>query len=133
MNPPKWAQELALNALIYLESKGLEAETPVINWRHGNRESSSGTCFHVCQGQPSPHIAITAGTDKRDAKLVLLHELTHWVMPLGECHGDNFWQTAFDLFQWARLPQRVCLSREAGVGRSHKRLKKLQGEVKRDA
>jgi predicted metal-dependent hydrolase len=125
MNTPKWAQDLAINALVYLESKGHNIEVPPIRWRRSKYyKSSSGVCYQ------HHHITITAGKDRRDAKLVLLHELAHWVLPDREHHGNMFWRTVFDLYHWAKLPPRVCLNREASINRrSKKRLTKLSKEV----
>lgn len=122
MNPPKWAQELALSALVYLETKGYKVEVPPIHWRHSKyNNSSSGICYQ------HKHITVTAGKDRRDAKLVLLHEIAHWVLPDKEHHGDNFWRLAFDLYRTNGLPVRVCINRESGEThrRSRQRISKL--------
>lgn len=122
---PKWAQELVINALLYLEGKGFRAELPDIRWRHGSANDSSGTCVY------NRYIVITAGKSRRDARLVLLHEVAHWVTG-NEGHSDNFWRMAFDLFRWNKLSLRQCLAREGQTPahRSVKRLKRLAQGVK---
>lgn len=67
MNTPKWAQDLILDAMIYLESKGYDAELPDIKWRQSHtawsfktdkpalRKASSGVCHQE-------HITIIQGT-----------------------------------------------------------------------
>lgn len=42
MIPPKWAQDLTVNAILFLQSKGLDAELPELHWRHGASQQSSG-------------------------------------------------------------------------------------------
>ncbi len=121
MNIPKWAQELTINTIIHLQSKGYKSELPELKWRHGKHRSSSGIC---CQHD---HITITAGHDRKDSKLVLLHELAHWVLPDNEHHGDNFWRLAFDLYKFNGLPVRYCINRESNEThtRSKARIKRL--------
>lgn len=135
MNTPKWAQDLTLETLLYLESKGHKVVVPDITWRHGKRDSSSG------HANPKEyHITITAGHNRTDAKLVLLHEITHLNVPSEPkywnierakkqgwhfneepkepiviktmYHTDKFWELAFALYRWAKLPMRYCLQRE---------------------
>jgi len=111
MNPPKWAQGLTLNAILYLQStRYVGLELPRLTWRHAhNRSCSSGISWH----DRSKGINVNAGTDRTDAKLVLLHELAHWARPLGESHSDAFWDLAWELYRWAKLPMRYCKWREA--------------------
>ena len=101
---PQWAQELTLKALIHCTVD----DVPVIRWRRSQGQTSSGTCFR----DKKLGFVVTAGRNRTDAKLVLLHELAHWLRPAGECHGDAFWDLAWNLYRWAKLPVRYCLSRE---------------------
>ncbi len=118
MNPPKWSQDLIHSAVGYLQSKGYKCREPIIEWHDKSyRQFSSGVCYH-------DHISINAGYDKRDCKLVILHELAHWALPLTrdwlipvhflghEGHTSEFWDTAWKLYLWARLPEIYCLQRE---------------------
>jgi hypothetical protein len=136
MNPPKWAQELIIEAMIYLESKGIKGDLPTLKWRHGSGFYSSG---HATNRKS---IVITAGKHRLDQKLVVLHELSHIVAkPIEQhstvaqakkrgwitdsrlkdtdvfstrhvCHSENFWDIAWDLYRWAKLPIRYCKTRE---------------------
>ncbi|MDP2684760.1 MAG: hypothetical protein Q8P20_07040 [bacterium] len=102
---PKWAQELTLKACIWWEKQGHATEIPDIMWKHSKySKQSSGKCY-------SDSISITSGTDRKDAKLVVLHELAHWFNP-AEHHGLAFWQTAWELYKWAGLPINYCKRRE---------------------
>ncbi len=139
MKTPKWAQDLIIEAMIYLESKGIKAEIPAINWRHRAGFYSSG---HAGRGGHAGNlITITAGKHRLDQKLVVLHELSHVVTkPIEQhstvaqakkrgwiirdmkdtdtfstryvCHSNEFWDTAWDLYRWAKLPIRYCKTRE---------------------
>lgn len=123
MTTPKWAQDYILEALLYLKSKGFESANniPIINWRKPTngyskkrRDDSSGVC-------KSTSITICAGKDRIDCKLVILHELSHWILPLGidkygfmihEGHTPRFWDIAWDLYRQFKLPIRYCQQRE---------------------
>jgi len=131
--PPKWAQDLLIDACILL---GVE-DPPELIWRHCKRWGSSGT-------GAKNQVVVNAGSNKTDAKLVLLHEVSHaatppsvieykprgiWYGPDGkrrtdlklkryEYHSDAFWDNAWKLFRWARLPMRYCLQREGNYKRN---------------
>ena len=127
MKVPNWAQDLTLNTLLYLESKGYDTKIPEIKWRKSSYHwSSSGTCYN------GDHITITAGKERKDQKLTLLHELAHWALPNNEHHGNNFWKLAFELYKWQGLSMRQCVNRETTCrgGRSHNRLNKIAKSIK---
>lgn len=120
MNTPKWAQDLILDAMLYLESKGIQGELPDVKWRQSHtawnfkanrpalRKVSSGVCH-------TRHITIVQGKDRTDTKLVILHELAHWVLPDKgghEGHTPKFWDIAWMLYREFKLPVRYCLTRE---------------------
>ena len=104
---PKWAQDLTINALLWWESQGNNPAIPELVWRHGSRRSSSGTAW-----TKSKRIVITAGRDRTDQKFVLLHEIAHTLTPENAHHSDRFWDIAWALYRWAKLPIRYCVNRE---------------------
>ncbi len=111
MNTPKWAQDLILDAILYIQSATpLTPELPDINWRHAkDRRNSSGICH-------PRNITIVKGSNRVDAKLVILHELAHWALPEGsghEGHTPRFWDLAWQLFREFKLPIRHCKKRES--------------------
>lgn len=137
MKTPKTMQDLAINAYVYLESKGFKIELPELIWRKSSYHTlSSG------HAQGKAKIVVTAGKDRLDQKLVVLHEIAHTVteskivyMDTSEkgllkrfayttikpgskiiskryYHTDDFWQIAFDLYRQFRLPMRYCVNRE---------------------
>ena len=102
-------------------------KSPEIKWRKSSYHwSSSGTCYN------GDHITITAGKERKDQKLTLLHELAHWALPNNEHHGNNFWKLAFELYKWQGLSMRQCVNRETTCrgGRSHNRLNKIAKSIK---
>ncbi len=112
MLAPQWAQDLVLAAILYLQSvSDLRPELPRILWRNApknckvKRKWSSGIC------RPS-HITIVVGTDRKDCKLIILHELAHWVLPRDQIHSPHFWDLAWQLYREFRLPIRYCKWRE---------------------
>lgn len=118
-SPPSWAQDLVINTLIAFKP---DAEIPKLKWRKCTRESTSGKC--------GEYLTINAGHRHRDAKLVLLHELAHWLLPrvrktygrgewakelvVPQGHTPEFWDLAWTLYKWAGLPVSYCKSREYG-------------------
>ena len=58
-------------------------------------------------GVPHPHYPI-----RTEQKIVLLHELAHWLLPVGEHHSPAFWDKAWSLFRRYRCPIKVALARE---------------------
>ena len=97
--PPKWAQDYLLDALCWWTDQTMsECALPSLSWRRCNRKLSSGA-FNLGFNQ----IRMNAGRDLLDAKVVLLHELAHSIVP-GEGHTPRFWETAWRLFRWAKLP-----------------------------
>lgn len=134
MKTPKWAEKLILDALVYLEEQGHSVTVPQVTWRHRQGVQSSG-CVNGKQ-----RMIITAGRDRTDAKLVVLHEVAHtvtdtepvywdiekakkhgWIFPQeptkpiairNVSHTDRFWDIAWQLYRWAKLPIRYCQRRE---------------------
>ena len=83
MKTPNWAQDLIIDAISYLQSNGFQCDLPFIEWynapiarwnlkrdKPAKRETSSGVCYRK-------YISIRQGTDRRDCKIILLHELVH--------------------------------------------------------
>ena len=103
---PQNIQELTINACIYLESKGYKFNMPDIRWRHGTSKYSSGTCY------VGDHITITGGKLLIDRKMVLLHELAHWILPITEHHSEKFWDIAWDLYRRFKIPINHAKHRE---------------------
>jgi hypothetical protein len=150
MKVPKWVESLVLDALVYLEEQGHQVTVPTINWRHRAGYDSSGRASGK-DGKES--ITISAGKSRLDAKLVILHEIAHtgteskpqywniekakkhgWIFPQEPdhpivvrniCHTDEFWDIAWKLYRWAKLPIRYCQQREysykAGAQAAYKR------------
>ena len=102
---PKWAQDLTLNALIHLTKEGFNPPVPSLSWRRAKHPDSTGACY-----PESEQIHINAGRSRTDTKMVLLHELAHLVTE--GIHSPQFWDVAWMLYRWAKLPVRYCLARE---------------------
>ena len=129
--PPKWAQDLTLQVALDEDRD----DVPDIVWRRrrGPRltpgmktllrgvgrdvgewmrhaRSQQGTSGHYRWSVN--RITLTAGGERQGQKLILLHELAHWLSPRGEHHGDNFWDTAWRLYRRYRIPIRFARERE---------------------
>jgi hypothetical protein len=76
---------------------------PEVTWRRSKINSfSSGRAYNS-----EPRFVVTAGSDARDRRLVLHHELAHYVAKQlygpDEAHSARFWAIAFDLYSEAKL------------------------------
>lgn len=75
--------------------------------------SSGGRCMRPNLAHPNGRIIVTAGTDRKDQRLVLLHELAHWLRPVGESHSSAFWDQAFELYQRYGVSIKYATERES--------------------
>ena len=114
MPPPLWAQNLVIQVAL---DEGRN-ELPDLVWRKSRIQwGVSGHAKSGCLGQadqitikvgvPHPHYPI-----RTEQKIVLLHELAHWLLPVGEHHSPAFWDKAWSLFRRYRCPIKVALARE---------------------
>jgi hypothetical protein len=72
-------------------------------------------------------VSVAAGRDPVDQRLVLLHELAHWLGRPDEGHSLNFWLRAWRLFRRYRVPVHYALAREGayeGAVQAYRRLLK---------
>lgn len=121
---PAWANRLIERACASEHEPGL----PVVEW--GTARGSSrrvwlpgpGVSFVVDSAQLShgetrqepgdESIKVWAGPDECDARVVLLHELAHWIT--GDLHTPRFWDCAWRLFKrYMRNDLDYVLAREA--------------------
>lgn len=103
---PKWAIDLASKVA---QDEG-RPQPPLVKWRRlkfWSPEHSSGTSYTT-----ENKIVITAGKSYKDQKLVLLHELAHWLCDTNEHHSDRFWDKAFGLYRRYNIPMKYALQRE---------------------
>ena len=114
MNPPRWAQDLMLKAMLWWEEQGHVVPPVSLTWRRCSKRPSTGRTMFVDRDSvvSTTRIVVTAGRSRRDQKLLLLHELAHAMLPRGEYHSALFWDTAWVLYRWAKLPLRYAQRRE---------------------
>ena len=111
MNQPDWGTEMIGQILLI---KG-RTKLPRIKWIQRRRFSSSGVCY-------KDRIVICAGRDVGDAKMVLIHEMSHWLIRRGHHHDLKFWITAWELFYLFKDQ----LNWEATKNRSFRYMKKAR-------
>lgn len=107
MTAPRWAQDLALDASLWWEHEGHEPVLPELVWRRADRHQTSAYC---CIVQGKERIALTAGRDRTDAKLCLLHEMAHALTH--QAHTATFWATAWQLYRRYKVPITYARKRE---------------------
>jgi hypothetical protein len=82
---------------------------PAIYWRQTRRRRSAGSADSFRRGNC---VSMAAGKDPIDQRLVLLHELAHWLGKPDEGHSLDFWVRAWKLFRRYRVPMHYALARE---------------------
>ncbi len=105
---PKWAQELVIR--VALDEK--RERLPDVTWRRRNGTTSSGYTLYSTLKCPDRCISLNAGKERRDQKLVLLHELAHWLIPEDQYHSPTYWDKCWDLYYRYGVPIRYALKRE---------------------
>lgn len=118
--PPKWAQDLVLRVAL---DEGRD-DLPDVIWRRSKQFTSSGRAgrgrvvVSAAHGNQRRQIPWRNGLGARgvvsafvDQKIVLLHELAHWLTP-DEHHSPRFWDKAWELYHRYRVPIRYAKLRE---------------------
>lgn len=101
---PQWAQDLIAEVC-----RDYSRRMPPITWYNSSNEHSSGRTGYPHRvhrwgtgkvTRTGGRIHITAGTSLVDQRLVVLHELAHWIVvrSKNQGHTAKFWDTAFDLY-----------------------------------
>ncbi len=118
---PNWANKIVEEII---EQKQLT--TPKIKWIKSKKfRYYAGYAFsHEIQNlRCEYHIRITIGKKlpRWEQKLILLHELAHYICKKDEHHNEEFWTTAFILYRRYKLPMRKALQHESAYRkRAHK-------------
>lgn len=101
---PAWAEDLAAEVTA---KYGGDKPPIAINWRRSrdNAKSTGRARFD--------RIVVTAGSERRDQRLVLLHELAHWIVGPECWHDATFWDMAWKLYREYNVPSRYALDRES--------------------
>jgi hypothetical protein len=115
MSAPDWAQ--ALVASVCAEA---DVERPRLQWRSRRAGPSTGVAR-----RSEGTVSVRAGHDPLDQRLTLLHELAHWIAPVGRRrgrravhHGRAFYAVAFDLYRRHGLTDADALRLESARYRS---------------
>jgi hypothetical protein len=107
---PGWASSLVLEICAVAD-----APLPRLRWRFRDRPTSSGVTR-----QSSGDVVLVAGRDPIDQRLTLLHELAHWLAPVGRRargrvrhHNVAFYVRAFELYRRHGVPAAFALAAES--------------------
>lgn len=121
--PPVWAQQLITRVVDHANLK----DSPTVLWRTTDTSyCSSGVCY-LNIGT----IKIIAGREKDDQKLVLLHELSHWLV--NDTHTEEFWLKAWELYRQHHVNIDYALNRECYyMKKAYTVAKKVAIDIPRD-
>lgn len=113
MAAPKWASDLFDQVLADHDATGAAR----LVWRRAKdqRYSSGSTYMHEHDERVTDNRAVvSAGSDRTNARLVLLHEIAHVLTPHDRGHGREFWIMAWSLYERyaPRVPRKVILASE---------------------
>lgn len=106
---PKWAEWLAWSAVDYWNGSVQDKKQPPrpyprLVWKHGR---GSGACWS------NGTIVIRSNGHHRYDRMTLLHEVAHHLVGCHHAHDATFWDAAWRLYRWARLPLLWVLERQA--------------------
>ena len=112
---PKWAEDLKEEFLAWWFKQGKTMPCQIsLRWRHSKYTYSSGHCHNNVDDSEFGSISISAGKKRIDQKLVLLHEIAHLLAP-GKSHNEDYWNMAWDIFNWAKIPIKYAKHREGSL------------------
>ena len=87
--PPRWAAELIRRVCAEHRRRA-----PAVRWRRRSQPWTSGAVYYDGTG-----IGIVAGTDVQQLRLVLLHELAHYLVGPTHQHDERFWRRCWELYR----------------------------------
>lgn len=114
MTEPEWAEPI-IREVLFLHNR---TKAPRIKWvssKHGGSGVTykrgtvrrNGWSYKIRRRRGTPDIVVrVCGKLGRD-KLVLLHELSHWLLRAGHHHDKTFWKKAWDLYFYFLTPEEI--------------------------
>jgi hypothetical protein len=102
---PAWADRIVREV-----ARARRQPAPILRWRRTRNRRSAGSAGSYLDKEPS--VSVAAGRDPLDQRLVLCHELAHWLGRPDEGHTPAYWQRAWRLFRRYRVPIHYALARE---------------------
>lgn len=106
MDTPAWAERIVREV-----ARARRRPPPVLRWRRARTRRSGGSA-HSHLRRDGGVISVAAGRDPIDQRLVLCHELAHWLGRPDEGHTLAFWLRAWRLYRRYRVPIHYALARE---------------------
>lgn len=118
---PEWASQLVIQVCA-----DYGKPVPVVRWSNSRARKmcrwSSGRAWS--HQKPSTNhrwqVSICAGNVESDVRIVLLHELAHWLAPDAWHHNYGFWQLAWELFGRYGCDYDECMEREGAYRKKGK-------------
>jgi hypothetical protein len=104
---PAWADRIVREV-----ARARRRPAPELRWRRARTRRSAGSADSYLHKDAV--ISIVAGRDVVDQRLVVCHELAHWLGEPDEGHTLKYWLRAWKLYRRYRVPIHYALAREGG-------------------
>jgi hypothetical protein len=106
VSAPAWAERIVKDV-----ARSRRRRPPPLRWRRVRKLRSAGSA-DVQPDRDASVVSIAAGRDSTDQRLVLCHELAHWLGSPDDGHTMAFWLRAWGLYRRYRVPIHYALARE---------------------
>ncbi len=114
MTEPEWATPIIRDVLA-LHNR---TKAPRIRWVKSKYGGSgvtykrgivrrNGWSYKIRRRRGTPDITVKLSNKLGRDKLVLLHEMAHWLLRAGHHHDKTFWRKAWDLYFFFLTPQEI--------------------------
>lgn len=103
MTEPEWATTI-IRDVLFLHNR---SKRPKVEWKRGNgsgvtkirgRIKRRGFVWTIRRRRGTPDIICRINDNVAGSKLILLHELSHWLLRAGHHHDKAFWKKAWSLY-----------------------------------
>lgn len=112
MHEPEWATPIIRDVLV-LHNR---TKRPRIEWKKGGGSGvtkkrgmyrRNGYSYKIRRRRGTPDIICRLNDDVTRGKIILLHELAHWLLRAGHHHDKTFWRKAWELYFFFLTPQEL--------------------------
>ena len=112
MVEPSWATPI-IEDVLFLHNR---TKRPKIVWKAGRGSGvtkkrgmvrRNGYSYRIRRWRGTPDIICRVNDDVARGKIILLHELSHWLLRATHRHDKTFWRKAWDLYFFFLSPEEI--------------------------